>query len=168
MALKRRSERREAVDSGPAETQYVAFRVGEELYGIDISEVSEIDRMQPITKVPRALPFVEGVIHLRDMIIPVVDLAKRFGLPAIEPDRHTRVVIVRVRDQRVGFIVSSVTEVMSIPAASIGAAPPLTFDPATRFVSGMARLKDGLLSVLSLDRLLSREEVEQLQQQSLF
>lgn len=168
MVLKRRSERRGAVESGPAERQFVLFRVGSERYAFDISQVSEIDRMQPVTKVPNALPFVEGVIHLREMIIPVIDLAKRFGQPPVEPGRQTRVIIARLRDQRVGFIVHEVSEVLAIPEAEIGAAPPLTFDPATRFVAGMARLKEGLVSILSLDRLLSREEVEQLQQQQLF
>ena len=170
MALKRRREAAATADAAEEAVRIVAFKVGGELYGLDIGCVAEIDRMQQVTKVPKALPFVEGVIHLRDMIIPVIDLGKRFGLGATEPGRHTRIVIARLQGQSVGLIVHAVTEVMAIPARSVGPAPPLTFDTATRFVAGMARLKDGLISILSLDRLLSTEEVEllQAQQQNLF
>ena len=170
MALKRRNAAVESVDAGQDTLQIVAFKVGGELYGLDIGCVAEIDRMQTITKVPKALPFVEGVIHLRDMIIPVIDLGKRFGLGPTAEGRHTRIIIARLRGQAVGLVVSAVTEVLTIPLKSLGPAPPLTFDQATRFVAGMARLKDGLISVLSLDRILSTEEVELLhaQQQNLF
>jgi purine-binding chemotaxis protein CheW len=166
--LKRKSERRDS-DHAEQVVQIVAFKVGSELYGLDILQVREIDVLQPITRVPKAIPFVEGVIHLRDMIIPVIDLGKRFGTGAIEPDRHTRVIIANLRGQSVGLIVSVVAEVIPIPSREIGPPPPLTFDQAGRFISGMARLKEGLISIINLDRLLSTEEVAQLQQQqSLF
>lgn len=166
--LKRKKDRKETEQQSQELLQIVAFRVAGELYGLDITSVREIDRMHPITKVPRALPFVEGVIHLRDMIIPVIDLAKRFGLPAIAPERQTRIIITRVQGQSVGLIVNQVTEVISIPAKSVGPAPPLTFDLQHRYVSGMARVADGLISILNLDRLLSHEEAAALQQQQLF
>jgi purine-binding chemotaxis protein CheW len=166
--LKRKRDRKDTEQLAQEVLQIVAFRVAGELYGLDITSVREIDRMHPITKVPRALPFVEGVIHLRDMIIPVIDLAKRFGLPAITPERHTRIIITRVQGQSVGLIVNQVTEVIPIPVKSIGPAPPLTFDQQHRYVSGMARVDDGLISILNLDRLLSTEEAAALQQQHLF
>ena len=147
----------------------VAFRVGAEMYGLDIACVQEIERVQPITKVPQSLTFVEGVIHVRGAIIPVVDLARRFGLEPITPDRQTRIIIACLRGQSVGFIVSAVDEVVSLPVKSVGPAPPLTFNRAGRFVSGMARVGETLISILSIDHLLSTEEIGQLQQQqSLF
>ena len=167
--LKRRGDRKEAARA--VETvQLVAFDVGGEHYGLAIGQVREIERLQPVTKVPKALPFVEGVIRLRDAIIPVIDLAKRFGLPPTPQEQQARIIIARLGAQNVGLIVSRVTEVLTIPAAEIGPAPPLTFDQQHRYVRGMARLKDGLLSVLDLDRLLSAEEAYllQQQQQSLF
>ena len=150
--------------------QVVSFRVGAEQYGLDIANVQEIDRLQPITRVPQALSFVEGVIHVRGAIIPVVDLARRFGLDPVAADRQTRIIIAGLRGQSVGFIVSAVTEVVAIPVKSIGPAPPLTFDRfSRRFISGMARVGEALISILSLDHLLSTEEIGQLQQQqSLF
>lgn len=167
--LKRRSERRAVARQDHETLQIVSFRVGDARYGLEIACVQEIDRVQPITKVPQALSFVEGVIHVRGAIIPVVDLARRFGLEPIAPDRQTRIIIASLRGQSVGFIVSAVDEVVSLPAKSIGPAPPLTFDRAGRFVSGMARIGETLISILSIDHLLSTEEIGQLQQQqSLF
>lgn len=165
--LKRRSERRAVARQEHETLQIVAFQVGAELYGFEIGSVQEIDLMQPVTRVPQSLSFVEGVIHVRGAIIPVIDLARRFGLPAIVPQRRTRVIIACLRGQSVGFIVDEVTEVMPIPAKAIGPAPPLTFEPSARFVSGMARVGERLISILSLDRLLSTEEIDQLQQQTL-
>jgi purine-binding chemotaxis protein CheW len=167
--LKRRSERRAVARQENETLQVVAFRVGAEMYGLDIACVQEIERVQPITKVPQALSFVEGVIHVRGAIIPVVDLARRFGLEPIVADRQTRIIITSLRGQSVGFIVNAVTEVVAMPAKSIGPAPPLTFDRTRKFIAGMARVGETLVSILSLDQLLSTEEMVQLQQQqSLF
>ena len=163
--LKRRSERRAVARQEHETLQVVSFRVGAEMYGLDIVSVQEIERLQPITRVPQALSFVEGVIDVRGAIIPVVDLARRFGLDPGAADRQARIIIANLRGQSVGFIVSAVTEVVSIPVKSIGPAPSLTFDRTRRFISGMARVGETLISILSLDHLLSIEEIDQLQQQ---
>lgn len=160
--LKRRSERRAVARQEHETLQIVAFRVGAERYGLDIACVQEIDRIQPIIKVPQALSFVEGVIHVRGAIIPVVDLARRFGLGPIAADRQTRIIIARLRGQSVGFIVNAVSEVVTMPVAAIGPAPALAFDRAKKFISGMARIGEELISVLSIDQLLSNDEIGQL------
>lgn len=160
--LKRRTERRQAARDEHATVRLVLFQVGAESYGLDIAGVREIDRLHPITRVPQALSFVEGVIHLRGTIVPVIDLAKRFGQPPIVPGRQTRIIVAHLCGQSVGLIVDSVAEVVALPVKSIGPPPPLTFERTAHFVSGMARVGEGLISVLSLDRLLSTEEVEQL------
>jgi purine-binding chemotaxis protein CheW len=160
--LKRRTERRQADREVNATLRLVLFQVGAERYGLDITGVREIDRLHAITRVPQALSFVEGVIHLRGAIIPVIDLARRFGQPPTVPGRQTRIIVAHLAGQNVGLIVDAVAEVIAIPAKSVGAPPPLTFERTARFVSGMARVGEGLVAVLSLDRLLSAEEVEQL------
>jgi purine-binding chemotaxis protein CheW len=166
--LRRRTERRAAARPEHATLRIVAFRVGDELYGLEISGVREIDRMRPVTRVPQALSFVEGVVNLRGTIIPVIDLGRQLGRGAVEPDRHTRIVIASLGGLLGGLIVSAVTEVLPLAAAAVGPPPPLTFEPKARLVSGMARVKDELISILSLERLLSTEELQQLQQQNLF
>jgi len=160
--LKRRTERRQTEREENATLRLVLFQVGAERYGLDIAGVREIDRLHTITRVPQALPFVEGVIHLRGTIVPVIDLSRRFGQPPIVAGRQTRIIVAHLAGQSVGLIVDAVAEVVSIPAASVGPPPPLTFERTARFVSGMARVGEGLIAVLSLDRLLSSEEVEQL------
>jgi len=166
--LKRRNER-SVVERHEDETlQIVAFRVGAEQYGLDIASVQEIDRVQPITKVPQALPFVEGVINVRGKIIPIIDLGRRFGHVPIVADRQARIIIASLSGQSVGFIVSAVSEVVAIPVTSIDPTPPLTFDRSMRFIIGMARVGEALISILSIDKLLSIEEIDHLQQQALF
>jgi len=162
--LKRKSERRAVARQGHETLQVVAFRVGAELYGLDIACVQEIDRVQLIVKVPQALSFVDGVIHVRGAIIPVVDLARRFGLEPIVADRQTRIIIASLRGQSVGFIVSAVTEVVAISTTSIGPAPALAFGSAKKFIIGMARVGETLISILSVDNLLSPDEIGQLAQ----
>ena len=169
MALKRRTERRATARPENATQRFVVFRVGEELYGLEISGVREIDRLRPVTRVPQSLSFVEGVVNLRGTIIPVIDLARRFGREATAPDRSARIVIAALNGQLVGLVVSAVTEVLPIATAAIGPPPALTFEPQARFVAGMARHQEELITILSLERLLSSEELAQLQQQqSLF
>ena len=78
--------------------QFVEFNLGDEKYGVDILQVKTIERMMPITRVPKAPRFVEGVINLRGEIVPVIDLKKRFDLPPSETTDNTRIIIVTVDD----------------------------------------------------------------------
>lgn len=147
--------------------QYVGFMIGAELYGIDIHAIQEIDRMQSVTKLPKSLPFIEGVVNLRGTIIPIVDMSKRFGAEPVNVDRRTRIVIVRIGDQTVGLIVESVTEVIDIREKNIDPAPPMAFAVDSRYVSAVGRIEGGLLIILDLEVLFSTEEMSQLQQQAL-
>ena len=85
----KRKGRKSAESEREKTRQFVNFQIGEELYGIDIHSVQEIDRMHSITKLPKTLPFIEGVINLRGHIIPVIDMAKRFGMPPVQVGRQT-------------------------------------------------------------------------------
>src|SRR5947207_14366443 len=101
------------------ERQLVVFQLGAELYGVEISRVHEIIRLQTVTKVPRAPSFVEGVINLRGKVIPVVDLRRRFGLPTADHTRASRIVVVELGDQVVGIIVDGVSEVLRVNTSTI-------------------------------------------------
>ena len=92
------------------EQQLVVFDLSTEAYGVDIGAVREIIRLQDITRVPRTPEFVEGVINLRGKVIPVVDLRKRFGLPAEDESKENRIVVVDIGAQDIGVIVDAVTE----------------------------------------------------------
>ena len=147
--------------------QFVSFQIREELYGIDIHSVQEIDRMHSITRLPKTLPFIEGVINLRGHILPVIDMAKRFGMPPVEVGRQTRIIIVRLTGKSVGLIVGQVNEVVELEEKAIEPAPSMAFAVDQRYVEGVGRISAGLIILLNVDLLLSTEEMTQLQQHPL-
>jgi purine-binding chemotaxis protein CheW len=107
------------------EVQLVSFFVGDQEFGADILMVEEIIRPHPITRVPNAPHFVEGVITLRGRVIPIVDLRKRLNIGAQEMTRKTRKIIVDVDNKITGFIVDSVSQVLRIPQSTIEPAPEI-------------------------------------------
>ena len=103
--------------------QLVSFTIGGEEFGVDILQVQEINRMLEVTHVPNAPEFVDGVINLRGKVIPIIDLRRRFGMPRKEHDKSTRIVVVELHGQVVGFVVDAVSEVLRIPR-SVTEPPP--------------------------------------------
>ena len=140
------------------ERQLVVFQLGAELYGVEISRVHEIIRLQSVTKVPRAPAFVEGVINLRGKVIPVVDLRRRFGLPTADHTRASRIVVVELGDQVVGIIVDGVSEVLRVNTATVEPPSPVVAGIDSEYLHGIAKLTDRLVILLDLDRVLARDE----------
>src|SRR6059058_1034870 len=147
---------------GPAasgeERQLVVFQLGAELYGVEIARVHEIIRLQAITRVPRAPAFVEGIINLRGKVIPVVDLRHRFGLPAAEHTRASRIVVVEIGDQVVGIVVDGVSEVLRVSPSIVEPPSPVVAGIDSEYLHGIAKLPERLVILLDLDRILAREE----------
>ncbi|NLL18587.1 MAG: chemotaxis protein CheW [Clostridia bacterium] len=147
------------------EEQLVVFQLGDETYGIEISAVHEIIRMQSITKVPRTPEFVEGVINLRGRIVPVIDLHKRFNLPLEEETAHSRIIVVEVKGVTVGMIVDSVSEVLRLPQANIDPPPPaITGGIETEYLRGVGKWEERLIILLDLDKVLEQSEYNALEQ----
>jgi purine-binding chemotaxis protein CheW len=121
----------------PVLAQLCTFRVGGEDYAIDIMRVREIIPPLPVTPVPRAPAFVEGVIRLRGDVVPVLDVRRRLGLPITPPTRKTKVLIVNVAGRRLGLVVDEVTEVVRIPRDEIRPAPALVEGQGPRFFLGV-------------------------------
>jgi purine-binding chemotaxis protein CheW len=128
----------------------VCFRLGEEEYGVDIGGVQEINRMMPITRVPRAPAFMKGVINLRGQLIPIIDLRLRFGMPSVEPTKSTRIVVVEIGHSRVGMIVDGVSEVLKLPVEHIEAAPDMITDAEAGYIKGVGKFGDRLIVLLEL------------------
>ena len=150
-------------DEGLSEfSQLVTFSIGEEEYGIGILRVQEIIRMMPITKVPSCPDFVEGVITLRGMVIPVIDVRRRFAMPPKAADAHTRILIMESELQVMGYIVDSVREVMHLDSDKIEAAPAEIAGPGAEYIKGMVQIGDQLLILLNLNELLSDSEKNEL------
>src|ERR671937_2891305 len=144
--------------AGGEEQQLVVFQLGAELYGVEISRVHEIIRLQSVTKVPRAPSFVEGVINLRGKVIPVVDLRRRFGLPNADHTRASRIVVVELGDQVVGIVVDGVSEVLRVNTATVEPPSPVVAGIDSEYLHGIAKLPERLVILLDLDRVLAREE----------
>ncbi|HUL59682.1 MAG TPA: chemotaxis protein CheW [Anaeromyxobacteraceae bacterium] len=125
---------------GPAQAdpivQLCTFRVAGEDYAVDIMRVREIIPPRPVTRVPRAVAFVEGVVRLRGEVVPVVDLRRRLGFPPEPPTRKTKLVLVRVGPSTLALVVDEVCEVLRVPRSEIRAAPPLP-GSGPRFVLGV-------------------------------
>jgi purine-binding chemotaxis protein CheW len=142
--------------------QLVTFSIGSEEFGVDILKVMEIIRTMEITKVPKAPGFVEGVINLRGLVIPIIDLRRRFGLQAKASTTDTRIIVIEISGMTVGFVVDSVSEVLRIPASTVEPAPPVVAGMDSDYISGVGKLQDRLLILLDLDKLLSADDLETL------
>lgn len=135
-------------------TQIVVFRIVNEEFGIHIDKVREIIEMGPITRMPKAAYFVEGVINLRNHIIPIIDLHKRFNLAERENSPLTSIMIIEGEDgTKIGFIVDEVKEVVGIPLGKIGETPTiLTSGIDTAFLSGVGKIDERLIIFLDIDK----------------
>ncbi|MCH8293777.1 chemotaxis protein CheW [Candidatus Poribacteria bacterium] len=142
------------------ELQLVGFKLSDEQFGVEILCVREIIRVVSITRVPRAPGFVEGIINLRGEVIPVIDLRKRLNLESREFDNSTRLIVVELNDQQIGFIVDSVSQVLRVPADAIEEPPEMVTGIDSEFILGVTRIDDGerLLLILDLKRILSQAE----------
>ncbi|MDI9643036.1 MAG: chemotaxis protein CheW [Archaeoglobaceae archaeon] len=141
--------------------QVIVFKLGEERYGVDISQVREIIRPSQITKIPNAPDFVEGVINLRGQITTIVNLRKRFGLPSKEIDNDSRIIVVEYNNAVIGMMVDTVNEVKYLSHKDIEALPSIiTAREEAKFLKGVGKLPDGLLILIDLNKVLNEGEVE--------
>ena len=140
----------------------MVFDLSTEAYGVDIGAVREIIRLQDITKVPRTPEFVEGVINLRGKVIPVVDLRKRFGLPAEEESKENRIVVVDIGAQDIGVIVDAVTEVLRIASESVEPPASVIITADSEYLLGIAKLDSRLIILLDLEQVLTEAEYNSL------
>jgi purine-binding chemotaxis protein CheW len=145
--------------------QYLTFVLGGEVYALGILNIKEIIQYGDLTEVPMMPTFIRGVINLRGRVVPVVDLAARFGRGVTSVSRRTSIVIIEMAQseenegQSIGVMVDAVNEVVDIAAAEIE--PPPSFGAKIRpdFISGMAKQAGRFIIVLNLERVLSMEEM---------
>ncbi len=142
--------------------QLVSFIIGNEEFGVDILFVQEINRMIQITKVPNSPDFVDGVINLRGRVIPVIDLRCKLGIAKKEHDKNTRIIVVEVNGNTVGFIVDAVNEVLRIPKSITEAPPALVSGVNSEFIKAVGKLEDRLLILLDLEKVISADQMETL------
>lgn len=139
------------------EVEFATFYVGDLLIGIDICQVEEINRHLRLTPVPQAPECVRGVINLRGEVVTVVDLRSILGLDQVETSRTSRNVIVNSHDERIGMLVDSVADVVTVDLASISAPPANVSGIDGKYFQGVVRLEKELLVLLNVEAALAAE-----------
>ncbi len=138
--------------------QLVVFRVGGHQFAFDIFSVQRIVAWEPPAAVPKAPPFLEGVIQVKGAVVPVIDLRKRFELPAAAASSDARIVVVDAGGTAVGVVVDAASEILRVSADAIHAPPPVVQGLAAAYVQGVAALPDRTVVLLHPARLLSSAE----------
>lgn len=154
----------QAVEMTEREGKYLSFFLDREEYGIGILKVKEIIGMMPITQVPQTPEYVKGVINLRGKVIPVIDLRLRFGMAEIAYTDRTCIIVVEFSSTsgrlHTGIVVDAVSEVLNIKGSDIEDTPTFGTKLSTDFVLGMAKIGSGVKILLDIDRVLTEDECE--------
>jgi purine-binding chemotaxis protein CheW len=137
----------------PKAGEYLTYRVGAEEYGVDIQVVREIRGYEAPTRIPGAPPYVRGVVNLRGVIVPVVDLRLRLDCPEVTYTEMTVVIVLSVRKRVVGVVVDGVSGVSDLPAAAI-LTPPELENGDSDFITAIADAGERMLMLVDMDRLL--------------
>ena len=148
-------------------TQYLTFKLGDEVFALDIAKVREVLDFTAITKVPRTPEFMRGVINLRGSVVPVVDMRLKFGMTKTEQTVNTCIIIAEISldgDTTVlGALADSVQEVIELGAGQIEPAPRIGTRLRTEFIRGMGKRDDRFVIILDIDRVFSVDELSLVQ-----
>ena len=149
--------------------QYLTFRLGEEMFALDVSQVREILDVTTITKVPRSPAFMRGVINVRGSVVPVVDLRLKFDMEKIEQTLDTRIVVMEIalagEVTVIGALADAVHNVMEMETGQIEAAPKIGARWNTDFIKGIGKHDEQFIIILDVDRIFSVDELAMVQQQ---
>jgi purine-binding chemotaxis protein CheW len=148
--------------SGNAE-QYLTFLLNGEEYGVDILRVQEIKGWTPTTTIPNTPDYIRGVMNLRGTIVPIIDLRRRFDMPAIDYTATTVVIVLKIHsdgvERTIGFVVDAVSDVYNVAPDQYRAAPDFGTGVDTDFIRALATVDEKMVILLDIDRLLNIEEV---------
>ena len=141
--------------------RWVTFRLGQELYGVNVMQVREVLRYTDIAPVPGAPDYVLGIINLRGNVVTVMDTRMRFGLSPAEVTDNTRIMIIESGNNVVGILVDSVAEVADLNTNEIDDTPNVGTEDSAKFISGVCNRDEDLLILIDLTKLLSDQEWEE-------
>ena len=144
-------------------TQYLTFKLGEEVFGVDVSHVQEILEMTSITKIPQTPPFMKGVINVRGKVVPIVDLRLKFGMDEAGTTVDTCIVVVEVAMEGetmvLGAIADSVDEVIDQQPDQIEPPPRIGTNLNTEFIKGMGKRDDNFIIILDINKIFNTAEI---------
>jgi len=139
--------------------EFLTFTLGAEEYGMDILKVQEIRGYDAVTVIANTPPFIKGVINLRGIIVPIVDLRIKFNLGKIDYDQFTVVIILNLGTRVVGIVVDSVSDVLSLTPEQIKVAPALSAALDTRYIMGLGTVDERMLILVDIEKLMSSNEM---------
>ncbi|MBT2637117.1 chemotaxis protein CheW [Bacillus sp. ISL-39] len=142
-----------------SDLKVIVFQLNDKEYGVPVSQVKSIEKIMHITRVPHTNPFVKGVMNLRGVVTPLLDLRVRFGMGEQAYTEGTRVIIVSIDDKEVGLIVDGANDVIDIPTSKIEPPPEVVGLEAEGYIDGVANLDKRLLILIDLHKILESREV---------
>lgn len=140
-------------------SEYLTFRLGAEEYGIDILRVQEIRSYEEPTRIANSPNFIKGVVNLRGVIVPVVDLRIKLGCESVEYNGFTVVIVLNVKGRVVGAVVDSVSDVLELAKDQINQAPEMSTTVDTTFITGIASVGERMLILMDIESLMSSADM---------
>ena len=140
--------------------QLITFQIGEQILGVDIMAIREIRAWSPATPLPNVPAHVRGVVNLRGVVLPVLDLSHRLGWGQTDPSSRHVIIVVRIGEQLQGIIVDAVNDIVSIHPDAMQPIPDMGDTEASRFLEGLATIDNRMILVLALDRLVDQPVAE--------
>ena len=135
----------------------IAFELNNEEYAIPVEQVRSIEKLQPITRVPKTPPFVKGVINLRGVITPIIDLRIRFNLENVNDSNSTRMLMTTIDEMEIGFIVDGANDVLDVKIEQVENTPEVIDSVENKYVKGVVKIDSRILVYLDLRNVLSSE-----------
>lgn len=140
--------------------EYLTFVLGTEEYGLDILKVQEIRGYDAVTQIANTPDFIKGVVNLRGKIVPIVDLRIKFDLGKVEYNEFTVVIILNLGGRVVGIVVDGVSDVMALKEEQLSDVPSLVTSIDTKYIVGLATVEEQMLILVDIEKLMSSDEME--------
>jgi purine-binding chemotaxis protein CheW len=151
--------RSDAAIAGKGSREFLTFRLGAEEYGIDILKVQEIRSYEAPTRIANAPHFIKGVVNLRGVIVPIVDLRMKLNCDNAEYNEFTVVIVLNVKGRVVGAVVDSVSDVLELSSDAIKAAPELSSSINSNFITGIGSVADRMLILMDIEAFMSSPDM---------
>ncbi|MGE5615021.1 MAG: chemotaxis protein CheW [Bacillota bacterium] len=145
-----------------SELQAVLFDLNGQLYGAEASQVFQIIRYKEPEKVPRMPKFIEGILNFRDSILPVISLVKRFNLGESAITKKTKILVTRLEDSYIGFIVNDVTEIVEFSADEVDPVPAVEKTGVSAYLKKVGKKNDKMIFIVDLENVLDENEIKRL------
>lgn len=158
-AITETSQEKGGVQDSASFQEYLTFVLGDESYGIEILKVQEIRGYDAVTKIANTPDFIKGVVNLRGLIVPIVDLRIKFGLGKVVYDEFTVVIILNLNGRVVGIVVDGVSDVMNLNGSQVRTVPDIVASIDTKYITGLATVDEKMFILVDIEKLMNSQEM---------